>query len=132
LLDAGGLQSSLQQDLVRLFNVRNGLTIEQFLGEAPTSLHYGLPDTLGLSPQSATDLQRWELVIARAVALYEPRLLQVRVQATPDPDQPAAARVLMSAMAALERQLCQVHFDLVLNGQGAGARERAAVPEAQP
>jgi len=132
MLDAGGFQAALQQDLVRLFNVRNGLSIDQFLGDAPTTLHYGLPDTLGLSTQSATDLQRWELVVTRAIALYEPRLLQVRVQAAPDPGKPASARVTISALAALERRLCQVHFDLVMDGQGARTRGPAAAMEMQP
>ena len=129
--DVASLQSSLQQDLIRLFNVRNGLTIDQFFGDAPTTLHYGLPDTLILSPQSETDLQRLELVITRAIALYEPRLIQARVQATPDPDKPTSARVTISALAALNRQLCQVHFDLVLDGQGARMRERANAAETQ-
>jgi len=132
VLDAGSLQSLLQQDLVRLFNVRNGLTTEQFLGDASTSFHYGLPDMLVLFPQSATDLQRLELVLSRAIALYEPRLIQVRVQATPDPDKPTSARVTISALAALNRQLCQVHFDLVLDGRGARTRERASAAEPQP
>jgi type VI secretion system protein ImpF len=118
-LDAAGLQQSLQQDLVRLFNVRNSLTIEQFLGDVPTVLNYGLPDTLGLSPQSANDLARWERVVARAIALYEPRLSRVRVQVTPDSRNPIAARVNIGAAVALGRQLCQVHFDVLLDDRAA-------------
>lgn len=119
LLDAGGLQHSLRQDLIRLFNARNGLTIDQFLAGAPTALHYGLPDTLGLSPQSAGDLARWGLVMERAIALYEPRLSQVRVQVTADRASPMVARVNIGAAVALGRQLCQVHFDVMLEGQAA-------------
>lgn len=119
MLDAAGLQHSLQHDLVRLFNVRNALTIEQFLGDVPTVLDYGLPDTLVLSPQSASDLRRWELVMERAIALYEPRLSQVRVLVTPDASTPMAARVAIGAAVALGRQLCQVHFDVVLDAQAA-------------
>ncbi|HEX8609699.1 MAG TPA: type VI secretion system baseplate subunit TssE [Telluria sp.] len=119
MLDAAGLQQSLQHDLVRLFNVRNVLTIEQFLGDVPTVLDYGLPDTLALSPQSASDLRRWELVMTRAIALYEPRLSQVRVLVTPDASNPMAARVTIGAAVALGQQLCQVHFDVVLDAQAA-------------
>ena len=105
------MQLSLQIDLTRLFNVRNALTITQFLGTTPTALDYGLPDTLGLSAQSATDLQRWELVIARAIALYEPRLSQVRVVAAPDSIKPTAARITITALAAVGDQMCQFNFD---------------------
>lgn len=119
MLDAHGLQHSLQLDLTRLFNVRNGLTIEQFLGAAPTALNYGLPDTLGLSPQSAADLARWELVIARAIGLYEPRLSRVTVRVTPDSRSPMSARVALGGAVALGRQLCQVHFDVLLDQRSA-------------
>lgn len=121
-LDAHGLQQSLQLDLTRLFNVRNGLTIEQFLADrtdAPTSLNYGLPDTLALSPQSQGDLARWELVIVRAIALYEPRLSRVTVQVKPDRSSPMSARVTIGAAVALGRQLCQVHFDVLLDQRNA-------------
>lgn len=119
LLTANGLQQSIRHDLLRLFNVRNAVTMDQFLTGAPTSLDYGLPDTLGLSPQSATDLQRWELVIARAIALYEPRLQNTVVWVKPDASRPTAARVTIGASAALGNQLCQVHFEIVLDKQTA-------------
>lgn len=105
------LQYSLQLDLTRLFNVRNSLAIDQFLSSAPTALDYGLPDTLHLSSQSNLDRQRWEHVIARAIALYEPRLVQVRVTVTPDLARTAVARVAIVALAALGEQLCQFQFE---------------------
>lgn len=119
MLDGGGLQQSLQHDLERLFNVRNGLSIEQYLGDAPTSLNYGLPDTLALSAQNSGDLRRWELVVARAIALYEPRLSLVRVVVTPDRGNPTVARVSIGGAVTLGRQLCQVHFDVVLDSRAA-------------
>lgn len=116
------MQLSLQIDLTRLFNVRNALTIAQFLGTTPSALNYGLPDTLGLSAQSATDLQRWELVIARAIALYEPRLFEVRVVAAPDRIKPTAARVTITALAAVGEQMCQFHFDTALDQRNVSAQ----------
>lgn len=113
--DSDGLQHSLRQDMVRLFNVRNGLTIEQFLSDSPTALHYGLPDTLGLSPQSAADIARWKMVVARAIALYEPRLSQVHVHITHDADHPGAARINIDAAVALGWHLSRVYFHVVLN-----------------
>jgi type VI secretion system protein ImpF len=126
--DAAGLSYRLRNDLVRLFNVRNGATIEQYLETAQTPVNYGLPDTMGLCPQSVNDLQRLELVVVRAIALHEPRLIQARVIAKPDPVRPAAALITISALATLSRQLQQVQFDLVLDGQSM----RASAPESQP
>lgn len=122
LLHEGGLQHSLREDLARLFNTRNGLSIEEFLGDAPNALHYGLPDTLGLSPRSAADLARWETVVARAISLYEPRLSQVRVHILRDASRPAAALIQIDAAVALGWHLSQVHFHVALDDQGAQLR----------
>lgn len=109
------LRLSLHLDLVRLLNTRNSLTIAQFLGGGPTSLDYGLPDTLALSAQSATDRQTWERVITRAILLYEPRLQQVEVKVTPDAARPATGRVLISATAAAAGEASPFHFDAALD-----------------
>jgi type VI secretion system protein ImpF len=105
----------LQLGLARVFNLRNGLTVAQFLGDMPTSRDYGLPDILSLSPQSATGLRLLEQVLMRAIALYEPRLLQVRVDARPDPAGKASAQVAISGLAALGHRQLPVQFDLVLD-----------------
>lgn len=106
------LQLSLRLDLTRLFNVRNAMSIDQFLSDAPSARDFGLPDTLGLSLQSATDLHRLQQVIARAIALYEPRLLQVAVKVAPDAARPALARAVISASALLGSQRIQFHLKL--------------------
>lgn len=113
------LQLSLRRDLTRLFNVRNRMTVDAFLSGAPTSLDYGLPDTLHLSAQSATDLQRWQQVIVRAVSLYEPRLRQVTVKVAPDVNWPTLAWVAISATAVLGSGQIQFEFE-------AGLAHRAA------
>jgi type VI secretion system protein ImpF len=116
---ADALQLSLRYDLTRLFNVRNRLTVDEFLTGAPTSLDYGLPDTLHLSAQSATDLQRWQQVIVRAIALYEPRLRQVTVKVAPSADWPTMAWVAITATAILGSERLQFEFE-------AGLAQRAA------
>ncbi|WP_426338134.1 type VI secretion system baseplate subunit TssE [Pseudoduganella sp. S-14] len=118
------LQKSLLNDLERLLNARNGLTIEQFLQTAPTSLQYGMPDTLRLSPQSTADMALLELVVARALAFYEPRMSQVLVQAGADRGRPVSACVRITAAAVFGRHEERVQFDCVLNG---GAAYLAAV-----
>lgn len=115
LLDAGGLQHSLQLDLARLFNVRNSLTIQQYLDCEPSVLHYGLPDMLGLSPQSQVDLERWAEVLQRCLAMNEPRLSHVRVAVHPDPARPYSARAAITAAVLMGQQLCRVNFDMALD-----------------
>ena len=122
-IDTADSRHALQHDLVRILNARNGLTIDQFLDGAPNSLHYGLPDLLGLSPQSVSDLQRLERVISRAISVYEPRLVQVRVQARFDVARPASAQVTVSALAALDRQPRRIDFALDLGAQSVRIRE---------
>lgn len=119
LLDGGGLQHSLRLDLMRLFNVRNSLSIHQFLNGDPTVLDYGLPDMLALSPQSDQDLATWSAVLRHCLALYEPRLSHVQVRVLPDPLRPYAAQAAISAVVALGEQLCRVNFDVALDARSA-------------
>jgi type VI secretion system protein ImpF len=119
------LQLSLRLDLTRLFNVRNRLTVDEFLSGAPTSLDYGLPDTLHLSAQSATDLQRWQQVIVRAIALYEPRLRHVTVKVAPSANWPTLAWVAIAATATLGSERMQFHFEAGLANRAAPWKRHA-------
>ncbi|QJE01561.1 type VI secretion system baseplate subunit TssE [Massilia forsythiae] len=125
LLDGGGLQQSLQLDLMRLFNVRNAMTVREFLDGDPTVLDYGLPDMLSLSAQSDQDLLTWAGVLERSIALYEPRLAHVRVTVTPDRTRPSTARAVIVAAVRLGQQLCRVDFDMALDGRSAGMKAAA-------
>lgn len=119
LLDAGGLQHSLQLDLERLFNVRNALTIEEYLACEPSVLHYGLPDSLGLSPHSELDLEIWSRVLQRCIELYEPRLSHAQVTVKPDPEKPYGARASIAGAVMLGQQLCRVNFEVALDSRSA-------------
>ncbi|RYE99799.1 MAG: type VI secretion system baseplate subunit TssE [Oxalobacteraceae bacterium] len=125
LLDGGGLQRSLQLDLLRLFNVRNTMTIQDFLDGDPTVLHYGLPDMLSLSAQSDQDLRTWARVLERGIALYEPRLSQVRVTVAADRARPTAAQATIVAAVRLGRQLCRVDFEVALDARHASIKVAA-------
>ena len=126
LVEATGLQRSLQRDLARLFNVRNSLTIEQFLASEGTVLHYGLPDLLRLSAQSDVDLDTLARVVAHGIALFEPRLSRVHVAARRDARRPNAALVDIAAAVTLGQQLCRVDFALAVDGQTACVEEAAS------
>ena len=117
LLDAGGLKLSLQRDLLRLMNVRNSLTIEEYLACDGTVIHDGLPDLLHLSPQADTDLQVLADVVRHGISLFEPRLSRVQVRAERDVVRPARARVVIAAAVMIGQQLCRVDFDVSLDDQ---------------
>lgn len=121
LLDGAGLQHSLRTDLLRLFNIRNGLTIPEYLAEEPTILDYGLPDMLGLSAQSDQDLQLWAQVLRHCVARFEPRLAHVRLDVHSDPGNPFGARAAISGVVSLGGQLCRAEFDIALDARSAVA-----------
>lgn len=125
LLDGSGLQQSLQLDLLRLFNIRNAMTVQEFLTGDPTVLDYGLPDMLALSAQSDQDLQTWARVLERSIALYESRLSHVRVAVRPDAARPTAAQVSIVAAVKLGTQLCRVDFDVALDARSASMKAAA-------
>ncbi|GAB2870394.1 type VI secretion system baseplate subunit TssE [Pseudoduganella ginsengisoli] len=119
LLDGAGLQHSLQTDLLRLFNIRNGLTISEYLQSEPTVLDYGLPDMLGLSAQNDQDLLVWSDVLRHCLAHFEPRLSHVRLDVRPDPANPFGARATISAVVTMGQQLCRAEFDIALDARSA-------------
>jgi type VI secretion system lysozyme-like protein len=115
LMDGQGLRMSLIRDLGRLFNARNGLSIEAFLASEASVLDYGLPDLLSLSPNSDVDLGKVADVVRHGISLYEPRLSHVDVKAKRDTGSRVSARVTIAAAVNAGSQLCRVDFDVVMD-----------------
>lgn len=109
------LRASLQRELSRLLNSRNGLTRSQFLASETSVLDYGLPDLLGLCTQSDTHLQQLSQIVDHGIRLFEPRLVDVRVQAQRDPAEPTRARLTVSASALAGREVQRLEFAVVLD-----------------
>lgn len=126
LLDGGGLQQSLQLDLLRLFNVRNSLSIPEYLAFEPALLPFGLPDMQALSARSETDLDLWASVMLRCLARFESRLTHVKVTLQPDPHKPHAAHAAITAVVKLGNQLCRVNFDVAVDARAAALQALAA------
>ena len=76
-----GLKAALRRDLEWLLNTRrNPNAAPESLAELSQSLfNYGLPDFSALSVNSPKDRQYLLIEIERTVALFEPRLRNVRV-----------------------------------------------------
>lgn len=76
-----GLKAALRRDLEWLLNTRrNPLAAPEAMAEVSQSLYnYGLPDFSSMSADTPKDRQRLLLEIERTVALFEPRLKNIRV-----------------------------------------------------
>jgi type VI secretion system protein ImpF len=76
-----GLKTALRRDLEWLLNTRrNPNAAPESMAELSQSLfNYGLPDFSALSTNSPKDRQKLLVEIERTVALFEPRLRNIRV-----------------------------------------------------
>lgn len=115
ILDLNGLRTSVFLDLSRLFNVRNSLTIEQFLETDLTVLHYGIPDLLSLTTQSDSDLELLSQILRRSIEYFEPRLFDLRIKCQRSKQSLNAASVEILANAYLGQQVCRISFDMSLD-----------------
>lgn len=96
ILDRRSLLRSVQDDVSRLLNSRSAPERDPATGAAGTVLDYGIPDFSTVTPSSEAELQRLAALIARKVASYEPRLVNVRVAVT----SPANSRAVMMSLTA--------------------------------
>jgi type VI secretion system protein ImpF len=76
---ADALRASIARDLGRLLNTRSRLSFEAFAGCEGSVLDYGMPDFTACSIESGADRDAIAAAIARAIALFEPRLANVTV-----------------------------------------------------
>jgi type VI secretion system protein ImpF len=76
-----GLKAGLRRDLEWLLNTRrNPLAAPESMAELSQSLfNYGLPDFSALSANAPKDRQKLLTELERTIALFEPRLRNVRV-----------------------------------------------------
>jgi type VI secretion system protein ImpF len=76
-----GLKAALRRDLEWLLNTRrNPFAAPESMPQLSQSLYnYGLPDFSALSSESPKDRQRLLAEVERTVALFEPRLRNIRV-----------------------------------------------------
>jgi type VI secretion system protein ImpF len=92
--------------------------------------HYGLPDLTSLSRDSGESLARLAVFVEQALALYEPRLTNVKVTAVPQDDSPLAdVRLQVEAVLRLEPSPERITFDTVMH-KGNGDLEVAAIRDA--
>src|ERR1700689_1330879 len=76
-----GLKAALRRDLEWLLNTRrNPYAAPESMAELSQSLYnYGLPDFSSFSADAPKDRQKLQVEIERTIALFEPRLRNIRV-----------------------------------------------------
>lgn len=113
------LELSIGRELSRLLNTRSGLVVSDFLNSSGTTLDYGIPDVSALSSRSQSDLDLLQLAIAKAIAMYEPRLKNVIVKAESSVAD-ARARVAISGAVTIDMKLRSLSFELQLDPRHGG------------
>ena len=79
--DTRALRESVRRELSRLLNTRCHVPTRLLAGAERDVVNYGLPDFSSLSSLSGDDCNRLGALVASAVAAFEPRLREVRVEA---------------------------------------------------
>ena len=106
------LGDSVRREVVRLLNTRclardrNGSVLD-----------YGLPDFSWMSAASVDDRRLLADTIARKVAAFEPRLMQVRVTLDRDPSDPRRLAGSIDALLVTESVREPVSFPLLMDAK---------------
>lgn len=82
-LDRRGLRESVRRELEQLLNTRCPFPAHRLPIRERTVIDYGIPDFSNYSARKFEDRQRLADVLARTIAVYEPRLIDVRVELEP-------------------------------------------------
>lgn len=78
-VDPKGLRASIQRELARLVNTRVQLPLDRLERRLRTVIDYGIPDFGSFSARNHEHRDRLEVILARTIEAYEPRLEDVRV-----------------------------------------------------
>ncbi|MDR7307142.1 type VI secretion system baseplate subunit TssE [Rhodoferax saidenbachensis] len=113
------LELSIGRELSRLLNTRSKLLVREFLESSGTTLDYGIPDMSALSSRSQSDLDLLQSAIARAIAMYEPRLKNVVVRAASSATD-TTTRVAITGAVTIDMKLRPLNFELQIDPRHGG------------
>jgi type VI secretion system lysozyme-like protein len=114
---ADALRESVARDLGRLLNTRSRLTFEAFAATDGTVIDYGVPDFAERSLRSGGDRDAITAVIQRAIALFEPRLVNVTVTFAPTAEPGPDAVFLIGGDIRIGAAVGHVAFELAPGGR---------------
>lgn len=109
------LEASIGLELSRLFNTRTRLMPSQYGQSTGTVIDYGIPDFSALSPGRGEDLELMQAALLQAIGHFEPRLSNVTVAVSPEPNRGHAARVRIGGDVVIGLKQQRVSFELALD-----------------
>lgn len=113
---ADALRASIARELTRLLNTRSRLTFDEFAESDGTVIDYGVPDFSDRSLHSGPDRDAIAASIARAISLFEPRLVNVGVAFAFPAAHAQRAILTISAQMRAGQSVTHVAFELAANG----------------
>jgi type VI secretion system protein ImpF len=117
-LDRAGLMESVRRELELLFNTRSPVPVHRVPSEPRSVVNYGIPDLGMYSPQNQDDRTTLAEILRRAAAVYEPRLLDIRVRIEPVPGRHLAVSAQIEGGVVIDGVPEQVSFQFVQMADG--------------
>lgn len=115
-LSTDDLKSSIRREIGRLLDTRRPVPVDHVLKETdPTVLDYGVPDFLGINPESPTERRRLAAAIERVLAAFEPRLIDPQVTAEPHPQRRSALMLRLGGRIRVGAHMEDVWFPIELD-----------------
>lgn len=111
-LDRAGLKESVRRELELLFNTRSPVPVHRIPGEPRSVINYGIPDLAVYSPQNPDHRVELAEIIRRAAAVYEPRLVNVKVRIVPVPGRYLAVGAQIEGAVVIDGVPEQVSFEM--------------------
>jgi len=113
-LDRRGLRESVRRELEQLLNTRCPFPAHRLPTSERTVIDYGLPDFSTFSARSFDDRQRLAQVLASTIAVFEPRLIDVRVELEQVPGDDLSLRGIIEARMLTDHLPEPVSFETSL------------------
>lgn len=95
VLNRAGLTASVRRELQRLLETRCPVGDDEVLAQQRTVFDYGTPDLSTVNLGNPLEVEQLRRRVEKAVAAYEPRLLDVRVSMQVDQARAASERIVM-------------------------------------
>ncbi len=108
----GALRESVARELARLLNARSRLTMAEFADSDCGVLDYGVPDFSERSLRSGADREAILAAVRRAIALFEPRLVNVAVKFGFQGETTRDAVLVVEGDIRVEQSVEHVFFEL--------------------
>jgi type VI secretion system lysozyme-like protein len=108
------LLSSIRRELGHLFNTRAPVDVETLDRRRRTTIDYGIPDLSLYGPGEASARLSLADQLTRAVAAYEPRLMEPAIEVVPHPERERQLVAVIAGTIRLDTIIERVSFRIDL------------------